>query len=253
MSSPLLIASAVASSVVIGFVPALVDSIRAPLHQQHKGSEPRVDRILALFYLAWLPAMPLSGWLIDRWGNGKEILFLGLLGCVLGVAWLGLSQALRSLASSVLVLGAGYACVATAGIRLMPAILGFTAETSMVAGLNVGFVFVSLGAVAAPWVVARFVQRWGYRQGLLYLSLTLVVAAALVFLVWRDELAAPAASLSWRDLVGNVRLWLLGATLILYFALENCLDVWPEPYLKELGYQARTLTGRCCCSGRYSP
>src|SRR4051812_45166391 len=102
MSSPLLIAGTVAAAFAIGFVPTLVDRIRVPLRQRLKGSETQIDRVLLLFYLAWLPAMPLGGWLIDHWKWNKEVLFLGLLGCVLGIAWLGMAQSLRSLVSGVL-------------------------------------------------------------------------------------------------------------------------------------------------------
>jgi fucose permease len=239
MSHPLLIASALASGFAIGFVPALVDSLRLPLHGQLKGSEKSVDRTLLLFYCTWLPAMPLAGWLIDHWHN-MEVLFFGLLACVLGMAWLGLAASLRSLVSSVLVLGAGYSTVAVAGVRLMPGALGFTAHPSTVAALNVGFVCVIVGAVAAPPIVAWTGRRWGHRQGLLYLSLGLVAAATLVF-VSRGEFPDHERSLPWSELIRDARLWLLGTVILLYFALENCVEVWPEPYLKELGYRGRYL------------
>src|SRR5579859_5883810 len=130
MSTSLLIAGAATSGFAIGFVPTLVDSVRPSLYRQVKAPTQVVDRALTLFYVSWLPAMPLSGWLIDHWqlheyGCNKEVLFFGLLACVLGIAWLGMAQTPWSLVSSVLVLGAGYSMLATAGIRLMPAALGF--------------------------------------------------------------------------------------------------------------------------------
>src|SRR5947209_13466076 len=136
MSSPLLIAGALVSGFAIGFVPALLDSVRAPLQRQYKGAEGRVDRILDLFYLAWLPAMPLSGWLLDQW-RAKEILFFGLLACVLGVAWLGMARTLRSMAMSAVLLGAGYSWLAVAGIRLMAQALKFTEHASNIGALNI--------------------------------------------------------------------------------------------------------------------
>jgi MFS family permease len=240
MSSPFAIAGALTSGFAIGFIPVLCDSLRAPLHRQLKGSETRADRLLLLFYVAWLPAMPLAGWLIDHWRH-KDVLFLGMLACVLGVAWLGLTQTLRSLAAAVVVLGVGYSAVATAGIRLMPEALAFRTHASKVAGLNIGFVFVILGAMIAPAVAGLLVRRWGLRQGMLYLSLAFVAAATLAFMVPVEELQKPQDTPA-QEIVGNVRLWLLGAVIILYFALENCLDVWPEPYLKEIGYQGRGLS-----------
>jgi fucose permease len=238
MSSPLLIAGALTSGFAIGFIPALVDRVRTSLYQQFKGSESRVDRCVALFYVCWLPAMPLSGWLLDHWRN-KEVLFLGLLACVLGIAWLGLSQSLRSVVSSVVLLGVGYAWVATGGIRLMAHALQFSEHASHVGALNAGFVFVILGAVIAPWLVGAAERRGGYRQGLLYLSLLVVAAALLIFLVPFDDFPSLAPSMPWRTLAGDARLWLLGAVILLYFALENCLEFWPDAYLKEIGYQGR--------------
>jgi MFS family permease len=242
MSSPLLVASAVTGGLVIGFIPALVDSVRAPLRQQMKGSAESVDRILALFYLCWLPAMPLAGWLLDHARN-KEILFFGLLGCGLGTTWLGLAGTPRSLVTSVIVLGAAYSTVAVAGIRLMSEALKFTTHPSRAGALNVGFVFVILGAVAGPGLVNRATRRWGLRQGLLYLSLALVGAAALVFLTPRAPSLELADPTPLSEVVTDVRLWLLGIGILLYFALENCAEVWPEPYLKEIGYRGRALTG----------
>jgi MFS family permease len=241
MSSPLVIAGAAVSGLAIGFVPALVDSLRAPLAKQLKGTERTVNGVLNLFYLAWLPAMPLSGWLLDHWRN-KEVLFFGLLACVLGIAWLGMAQSLRSLASSAVLLGVGYSWVATGGIRLMADALRFTEHSSHIGALNVGFVCVSLGAVIAPWVAARTEGRRGLRQGLLYLSLVLVAAAILVFVVPREQFPQLAESMPWREVVGSLKLWLLAALIVVYFAIENCFEVWPEPYLKEIGYEGRGLT-----------
>jgi MFS family permease len=241
MPSTLLIASAATSGFAIGFVPTVVDSVRAPLCRQMQAPEQRVGRILALFYLCWLPAMPVAGWLIDQ-GRDKEILFFGLLGCVLGLAWLGMSRTAWSLLSSVVVLGVGYAMLATAGIRMMPVALGFTTHVSNVAALNVGFVFVVFGAVAGPWLVGLAERRWGYRQGLLYLSLGLVVAAGLVFLVPSTDFRTLARAASPDYLMSDIRLGLMAAVVLLYFALENCLEVWPEPFLKELRYEGRGLT-----------
>src|SRR5437016_556813 len=91
MSSTLLIASAATSGFAIGFVPTVVDCVRAPLYRQIPAPEPRLDCILTLFYVCWLPAMPVSGWLLDH-GHTKEVLFFGLIGCALGIAWVGLAK-----------------------------------------------------------------------------------------------------------------------------------------------------------------
>ena len=242
MSTPLLITGAAASSVAVGFVPALVDSLGDALRQQLRGRERWVEWTLRIFYICWLPLMPLAGWAADH-GRTKEVLFFGLLGCALGVAWLGLANSLRSLLTSVLVLSAGYSCLATAGVRLMPVAFGFGANPSTMAKVNLGFVLVVFGAVLAPWIVGALQKRWGYRQGLLYTSLALVVAAGLVFLVSRDLLPAPGGPTvpGWSEPLGDYRLWLIAFAILFYFAIENCTEVWPALYLKELGFQGRGL------------
>jgi MFS family permease len=241
MPTPLLIAGAASSGLTIGFIPALVDCVAAPVCQQLKTSPGKVSRVLAIFYICWLPAMPLCGWLLDHWRT-KEILFFGLLACALGITWLGLALSFRSLLSSVILLGIGYSAVATAGIRFMASALKLTDQSSEVAALNLGFVFVVIGAVAAPWIAGVVQRRWGYRQGLLYLSLGAVIAACLVFFVSPQLFPEARANGAWMEMLKSLPLWLLAAIVLLYFALENCLDVWPEPYLKELGYRGRSLT-----------
>jgi MFS family permease len=241
MSSPILIAGALVSGFAVGFVPALVDSVRTALRPQYKGSEGRFDRVLDLFYVAWLPLMPLAGWLLDHW-SAQSVLFLGLGACVLGIASVGVARTLTSLAGSAALLGAGYSWTAVAGIRLMADALRFAPNASHIGALNLGFVAVILGAVLAPWVTAFVQRRWDHRLGMLYLSLAPLAAAVLVLAAPRAEFPQPATSLAWGDAIGNVRLWLLAVVILGYFAVENCLEFWPEPYLKDIGYQGRGMT-----------
>jgi hypothetical protein len=125
----------------------------------------------------------------------------------------------------------------------MPTALGLGAQPSTMAALNLGFVFVIIGAVAGPWLVGAMLRRWGQRQALLYLSLVFVAVATLVALVSREQIQLPEAgpSLRWSNLLGDVRLWLFGAVILAYFAIENSLEVWPEPYLKDLQFDGRRL------------
>jgi MFS family permease len=241
MSSPILIAGALVSGFAVGFVPALVDSVRASLRPQYKGSEGRLDRVLDLFYVAWLPLMPLAGWLLDHW-SAQSVLFLGLGACVLGIASIGVARTLTALAGSAALLGAGYSWTAVAGIRLMADALKFSPNASHIGALNLGFVAVILGAVLAPWVAALVQRRWDLRLGMLYLSLAPLAAAVLVLAAPRDQFPQSATSLAWGDAMGNVRLWLLAVVILGYFAVENCLEFWPGPYLKDIGYQGRGMT-----------
>jgi cytochrome b561 len=85
MSFSLLVAATLASGLLIGLIPTLVDGVQRPLQARLKLSERRVEWFARLFYLAWLPAMPLAGWLLDA-GHNKETLFFGMVALILGIA-----------------------------------------------------------------------------------------------------------------------------------------------------------------------
>jgi MFS family permease len=239
MSHALLVASSLTGGAAVGFVPTLVDHVKTPLAQRLGLSEGRTEGLLRLFYLLWLPAMPLAGWLLDHWAV-KEVFFYGMFLAVLGVAWLALAQSVWALLASILLLGLGYSAFTTAVVRVMPLAFAFRHDSSTVAAMNVGFLFVALGAVVGPWLLRRLGTRWGYRQGLLYLAFTFIVPAALVV---KADFPAAAGTQAWGAVLEDARLWLIGGVILVYFAIENCLEVWPEPYLVELGYRGSRLTG----------
>lgn len=233
MPSPWLVAATLACALLVGLIPTVADGVRAALKQRLGLPEARVERLLYAFYIAWLPGMPLGGWLLDHTAN-REVLFFGLLGLVVGLAGLGLAGSVRALLGNLVLLGLAYSAVATATVRLMPVGLGFTG--SNVASLNLGFVAVGLGAVAGPPLMARLDRWWGARTGLVGLALALAVPAALVAGAGRVEFP-PAEGVG--ALLREPRLGLIALIVLLYFALENCLAVWPTQYLAELGYGSR--------------
>jgi MFS family permease len=244
MTFSLLSVATLASGILIGLIPMLVDGAQRPLQARLKLPDGRVDWFVRLFYLTWLPAMPLAGWLLDSWHN-KEILFYGLVALLLGVAWLALVQSTLSLMLNGLFLGLAYSCVTTAAISFMPLVFFpdyLTNYKLSIASLNLGFVAVGLGAMLGPWILSAIERWWGYRQGLLYLSVILIVPAAVVALCPRDLFPKSTTGIiAWEEVYTHPQMALIVVSILLYFALENCLEFWPEAYLKELGYQSRGL------------
>jgi MFS family permease len=244
MSFSLLVAATLASGLLIGLIPVLVDGVQRSVQSRLKLPEGRVDWFVRLFYLAWLPAMPLAGWLID-FGHYKEILFFGLVALILGIAWLALVRSAGSLMLNALFLGLAYSCVTTAAISLMPFVFfpDYIVRYKLsIASLNLGFVAVGLGAILGPGIVAALERWWGYRQGLLYVSIVLIAPAAVAALCNRELFPKPPSTVaSWGEVFLHPHMGLIVAAILLYFALENCLEFWPDSYLKELGYQGRGL------------
>jgi hypothetical protein len=242
----LLTAAVLAGGFMIGLVPTVVDGIKRPLQDRLSLSESQSEWFLRLFYLAWLPAMPLSGWIIDSWNVlswdiSRELLFFGQVGVILGLIWMALARSAASLQLSSVFLSLAYSCVATTTVHLMTTVF-FADEPNInqlnSASLNIGFIAIGLGALVGPWVTGAIERWWGCRQGLLYLSVLCIGPAVLTALCERalfPKSAEVASSLE--DVLTHPDMALIVGVILLYFTLENCLEFWPDAYLKELGYQ----------------
>ncbi|HZZ82275.1 MAG TPA: hypothetical protein VFE62_27505, partial [Gemmataceae bacterium] len=98
------------------------------------------------------------------------------------------------------------------------------------------------GALAGPWIITLIDRWWGCRQGLLYLSVFCIFPAALTAFCERKMFPGIIEdSASWEDVVMHPHMALMAGVILIYFALENCLEFWPDPYLKEIGYQGRGM------------
>jgi MFS family permease len=241
MTFSLLVAATLASGLLIGFIPTLIDGIRKPLKAKLDLSDNQVDWFVRIYYLAWLPAMPLAGWLLDQW-RCRDILLFSLFALILSIAWLALVRTKMPLMANAACLGIAYSFITVAAVRLMT-VAFFPEYTDRyklnIASLNLGFVAVGLGAIAGPWITTAIERWWGFRQGLLYVSVALIVPAVLIAL--SDGIPSATNVGSWEGVVTNPQMALIVVIILIYFALENCLEFWPESYLKELGNQGRGL------------
>jgi MFS family permease len=243
MTFSLVAAAALANGFLIGLIPTIIDGLKPALQIRLNLSERGIDWYIRLFYLAWLPGMPIAGWLLDEFPNRDLLLYGGLPALILGFAWLALTRTTALAQLNAIFLGFGYSLLTTATIRLMP--LAFFPDTGNefnVAALNLGFVPVGLGAMVGPAIV-KALEKWlGFRQGLLYLSIMLLVPAVLTALSDGSAFPAPvqdAASL--REVMAYPQMGLIVAVILLYFALETCLEFWPDSYLREIGYEGKGL------------
>jgi MFS family permease len=234
-----LIASAIVSSLAVGFLPSLLDGLKKQLSQRLVLSENRVEKLSLAFYLAWLPGMPLAGWVMDFWPSShKEVLFFGLVATTLFLAWLGVVQSQRGLFAVMTALGLAYSCVAVGCVQLMPLALSYRGSST--AALNFGFVFVALGALFGPLACNAIERWWGQRQGLLFLSFNFLVPAALIAM--SDALPrVPETEIGLT--LSQPHLWLIAFIVLIYFAIENCLEFWPESFLKQIGFGESGIKG----------
>ena len=241
MTFSLMAAAALANGLLIGLIPTFVDSIPSSLKARLNLPDGRVEWFGRLFYLAWLPMMPLAGWLLDAWPNRDVLLYGGLLPLILGTAWLALARTAAPLLVNAVLLGSAYSFLTVATIRWMT--VAFFPEyvdryPLNIASLNFGFVAVGSGAILGPWVVVA-IERWsGARQGLLYMSIAMLGPAVMTALCESTSFPPTAVNPApWSDLVTHPQLVMIAIVILIYFALENCLEYWPEAYLKQIGYE----------------
>src|SRR5438132_4587503 len=110
----------IASAFLCGVILALLGSIKLPLAERLAIDEAKVGGLLAAFNLALIPLMLLVGMLIDQpWLGLKGVLALGFLLSGLAIFGLGMSATYFRALGSLLVLGAGFACLSTVAFKLM--------------------------------------------------------------------------------------------------------------------------------------
>src|SRR4051794_9898773 len=68
MPSPLLMATSIGAALVLGLVPVFFSSIQPCLAERLALPPPRLVTLNRWLYLAWVPLMPLAGWLVDHGG-----------------------------------------------------------------------------------------------------------------------------------------------------------------------------------------
>jgi MFS family permease len=239
MPSPLLVATSISSALALGLVPVLFGSVKTTLRDRLHLTERRLDQLDKLLLLAWVPLMPLAGWLIDQWGL-SEILFAGSMILSLAISWLALCQTFVGLLWGVLGLAVAGACITTAGVTLMPDALTLSPRWSAAASLGLGYVFVSLAMLLTPLLVRWLQRQLGFQKAVLSVGLLCLVPAALVALV-KGEIPGPGPVPLQEAAVFDLRFWLIALVAFLYFLLERSLAIWPGPYLAELGYTGRNL------------
>src|SRR5438105_13911909 len=242
MPSPVLGLASISTALAMGLVPVLLRSLQPSLRERLALSESRLERLDQLLVLSWVPLMPLVGWLVANWGL-QEVLFTGSLVLGLAVSCLALCQSASGLLWGVFGVASAGACITVAGVALMPVALHPSPRVpadrwSVGASICLGYVFVGLASVLTPTVIAWLSRPLGARRTVLSLSLLCLLPAALIALI-KDEVpeTIPAQEATLYD----VRFWLIAFVAFLYFPLERSLEIWPRPYLAEIGYTARNI------------
>jgi fucose permease len=232
-----LIPVTIASAFTFGMVLALLGSLKLPLAKRLGMDEARVGGLLSAFYLALIPLMLISGLLIDQVGL-RWVLAGGVLVTGLAVAYLAVSRTYAACLAAVLLLGVGGACLNTGAIKLMP--LAFFGDTNPSASLNLGHVFIGLGALVTPALIDLLLRGLDFRKAVGFLALAFLVPFVVVFVTPAQAFVSRQAEAGdlW-FVLSNPILWLASLVFLLYSPLEGCLGTWATTFLTQLGHGER--------------
>jgi fucose permease len=227
---PVAIASALASGAVLT-VPA---GLRKALTERFGVGDQRQTMLLTTLHVSLIPLLPLAGVLIDHVGAEHGVI-VGSLLAALAFSLLALRGEFTTAAAALLILGAAAACLSTATAVL----LSFTfCSDKPAAGLNLGYVFIGLAAVAGPSATEAVVQRAGWKRGLLLIGLIAALPAMIALLTpWPQPAAVPASDTS--QVFQDPILWVGGLVGLLIVPLEAALATWVATNLETLGYRPR--------------
>ncbi len=229
---------------VAGMVLALFGSLKLKLAERLRIGEARVGGLLAALHLAIIPMMLCGGLLIDTLGV-RLVLFVGSLLLALAVFGLALRTTYAAALASVVAAGAGVACLSTASVVLMPVAFGF-GPRELAASVNLGHVFVALGALMTPALVDLLLRSVDFRRALGLIALACLVPGLAAAFAGSLDLRGQQTDLA--DVLGDVRIWMIGIALLLYAPLEFAISTWGTSYLTtDQGYgerrAARVLSG----------
>jgi MFS family permease len=232
----------ISGALVLGMVLALLGSVKLSLARELQAGEGRIGTLLSALSVLLIPMMLLAGLLLD-WLGVRAVLLLGSLITSLALSMMSLAPTYQRAFVAILLAGMGMAALNTAVVVLMPEAFFLHADVS--ARLNLGFVFIALGALLTPVLADLFLRTLRYHRTILILALVCLVPAFLCFIpAFRDEVAHQARELHrpttnlWEE-TGSWHVLLAGLVFLFYAPLEGAVGVWSTTFLTQGGYSER--------------
>ncbi len=219
---------AIGGSFVCGLVLALFGALKLTLAEEGKTTGRRVGSLLAALNLCLIPMTLLAGVLVDRWG---------VRGVALGGS-VALTAALLALSTrpapprdfvALLLAGLGASALWIASTVVMPQ--AFFGAGLATASVNLGYVFLALGALVAPGLLDVLVQGMGPKKALAVFAFVCLLPAFPAALAGEGALATPGEPADVAVLLRNETIWLAGLVAFFYVPLEAAVGGWATTYL----------------------
>ena len=231
-------AATIGGALIFGMALALLGQLKSAVARREPASfVGPIRRWLLALHVALIPLVLLSGVLLDMYG-ARPILVAGSV--MLSVALVGLSlrPTYPHALAAVLLAGFGASALGTASIVLMPRAFFVAEETS--AALNLGYVFIALGAMLTPVLTDILLDKIELRRTLAVFALLALTPAILAVFPsgghgqFVEQRGNPAA------IFDEPAFWVTALVLFVYVPLEASISTWTFALLTERGQDERT-------------
>jgi fucose permease len=233
-------AATIVGALIFGMTLALLGRLKLALSQRVELADVQIRRLLLALNIALVPLALLSGVLFDIYG-ARAVLVAGSVMLAVALVSLSLRPTYPHALISLLLAGFGASALGTASTVLMPYTLFPPEETS--ASLNLGYVFIALGALLTPALTDILLAKIELRRSLAVLALLALVPAFLAVLpsggLWQIAVQRGDPS----TLIAEPACWLGALVLFFYAPLEAAISVWTFTLLAERGHEEREATG----------
>lgn len=233
-------AATIGGALVFGMALALLGQLKlAAARRESASSEGPIRRWLLALDIALIPLVLLAGVLVDIYG-ARVVLAAGSV--MLSVALAALKPRAREprTLAALLLAGFGASAVGTASTVLMARAFFVAEETA--AALNLGYVFIALGALLAPVLTDILLAKIELRRMLAVFALLALTPAFLAVVPsgehgpFVEQPGNPAA------LFTEPACWLAALVLFFYVPLEASLSLWIFTLLAERKQDERVAT-----------
>lgn len=233
-------AATISGALIFGMTLALLGRLKLAAAQSVPGQDGSFRPWLLSLNISLIPLVPLSGVLIDRYG-ARPVLVAG--SAMVAVALVVLKPKAAPLLSlaAMLLAGFGVSALGTASTVLMPRAFFVSEETA--AGLNLGFVFIALGALLTVVLADILLKMFGLRRTLAGFALIALAPAFLGVLSGSTQWHIPQQPGNPSELFAEPGCWLAALVLFFYVPLEAAISLWTVALLVERGHEEGEATG----------
>jgi fucose permease len=237
---PMVTAATIGGAGIFGMALALLGCLKLAVCRSEAAEDGSIRRWLLALNVAVIPLMLLSGVLIDLYG-ARPILVAGSVMLAAALFTLKPGAAYPHAIASFLLAGFGASALGTASTVLMPA--AFFASEETAAALNLGYVFIALGALLTPVLTDILLAKIELRRTLAVFALLSLAPAFLGVMPSTGHWQINESNTDLSLLFAEPASWLAALVLFFYAPLEAAISSWTFALLAQREQEERRATG----------